>query len=130
MAELPADLPFDISEAGHPAIAPTALDPGAVEIPHISQLFTIGRLGTAVVEQDSIEDIAACVYRTVVCPQGFREALPDFGVPSLAFATVPVPVAELRAAVERAEPRAALTTREEQEALNDAYRRVTLEVSG
>jgi len=95
---------------------------------HFSSEFTLTRKGAVTVEQGAPEDIAACVYRTAVCPEGFREDLPAFGVPELAFQTVPLDLDSYADALTFWEPRATLETAEEAEALNQAYRRVRVEV--
>jgi hypothetical protein len=100
----------------------------SVEVPHFAQSFSIGRDGAAVVEQDSDEDKAACVYRIAVCPQGFREDLPGFGRPQLPFERLPLDLAALEAAVLLWEPRADLTVAEQLDALNEAVT-VDVEVS-
>jgi hypothetical protein len=95
-------------------------EPANVEVPHFAALFAIGRNGAAVVEQDSEDDKAACVYRVAVCPQGFREDLPDFGIPQLARKAVPLNLDALQATIELWEPRADLTVSQQIEALNEA----------
>ncbi len=95
-------------------------EPANVEVPHFSALFTIGRGGAEVVEQDSTDDKAACVYRTAVCPQGFRQDLPAFGIPQLLRKTVPLNLDALQSAIELWEPRADLTVSQQVEALNEA----------
>lgn len=101
----------------------------AAEAPvHFAAQFELRRQGAVIVTQDSPEDVAACVYRTGVCPEGFREDLPAFGVSELAFQTVPLDLASYADAITFWEPRATLETGEEAEALNQAYRRVRVEV--
>jgi hypothetical protein len=95
---------------------------------HLAQPFVIGAKGAAVVPQDSPEDKAACVYRIAVCPEGFREDDPSFGIPELAFQTVPLDLTAAEDAIERLEPRAELQTSEQAEAMNQAIRIVTMEV--
>jgi phage baseplate assembly protein W len=87
------------------------------DAPHFAQNFTIGREGAAVVEQDSPDDIAACVYRIAVCPQGFRDDRPAFGRPQLPFKPVPLDLAALEAAITFWEPRADLTATQQIEAV-------------
>jgi phage baseplate assembly protein W len=61
-----------------------------------------------VTEQDSIDEIAACVLAILLCPIGFRVELPTFGIPDQAFATPGVDEDRLRQAIETWEPRAAV----------------------
>jgi phage baseplate assembly protein W len=95
---------------------------------HFAAPFVIKRAGTNVVEQNSPEDVAACVLRICQCPVGYREDLPQFGIPSLEFASVPLQLAGVEEAVKRWEPRALLETTEEAEALQQALRIVHLGV--
>jgi hypothetical protein len=92
----------------------------SVEVPHFSAQFSIGRDGAQVVEQDSPEDIAACVFRVAVCPIGFREDEPVFGVPELAWEAVPIDLSGWETAIRSWEPRAELETSEQAEAMKAA----------
>lgn len=61
-------------------------------------------LGT--VEQDSREEIAQCVYVICATPLGSRSDQPEFGISDVAFRKGGVDLTEIRAAIERWEPRA------------------------
>jgi phage baseplate assembly protein W len=84
--------------------------------PQFSYPFSIDSTGTAesnpnyglpvVVEQNSPEDVAACVANIVVCPQGSKMGDPSFGVPSVLFQTLPVNTNGILAAIQKLEPRA------------------------
>jgi phage baseplate assembly protein W len=78
----------------------------AVETPHFSAEFTIGRHGATYVEQDSEDDVAACVYRLLVCPLGYREDSPEFGLEELTFETVPLRIATIEETIKQWESRA------------------------
>jgi hypothetical protein len=54
-----------------------------------------------VVEQDSPADLLARAKNVAVCPGGFREDNPDFGIPHLLFRTIPLDVAGTAEAVAR-----------------------------
>lgn len=96
---------------------------------HFSANFTIARSGAKTVEQDTPEDVAACVYRIALCPEGYREDLPEFGVPELAFQTVPLDLATYDDALKFWEPRATLESIEEAQALSEQQvRKVAVEV--
>jgi hypothetical protein len=84
---------------------------------HFSQTFTIGAKGAAVVEQDSPEDMAACVYRIAVCQQGYRDDLPAFGIPQVAYQALPLDLSGVEEAISRWEPRARENIEEHMEAL-------------
>lgn len=75
-----------------------------------------GRVKT--VEQGTPECTEARVFHVAVCPEGFREDDPSFGVPELAFKTVPLNLRPFEAAIRRSEPEATL------EATERAYSRV------
>lgn len=90
---------------------------------HFSAQFTLRKGGAVTVEQDTNEDIAACVYRVAVCPEGFREDLPEFGVPELAFQTVPLDLLTYQDSLSHWEPRADPETVEEAQALTEQQAR-------
>ncbi len=79
----------------------------AITTPQFDAPFRLDATGVPVtVEQDSIADIAACVYNILSCPQGFKTGDPQFGIPPLLFKTVPLNVTGIAAAIQRLEPRA------------------------
>ena len=95
---------------------------------HIGAVFSLKpHLKTVV--QGTSECTAARVYHIAVCPEGFREDLPQFGVPELAFQRVPLGLAAFEAAIRQWEPEATLTSSEDEEAMSTGLRRVGLEVS-
>jgi phage baseplate assembly protein W len=99
------------------------------QIPHFSQPFRFGGPQAAVVEQDSIDEIADCVLSVLACPLGFRVELPEFGSPDLAFQTQPVDTASVQALVETWEPRASTLFSQQPDALDELVARVQLNVS-
>lgn len=101
----------------------------AIALPHFSNHFEIHRHGPVVVEQDTSEDIAACVYRICVCTEGFREDQPEFGISEPVFTTVPLELEGLVGSIERWEPRAELEVSEQAEAASQALRQIGIEVS-
>lgn len=62
----------------------------------------------AVAEQGSVEDLANCVYTIVVCPRGWRDEVPDFGIPDPTFGYPGLPEA-LRGSIQDQEPRSVLS---------------------
>jgi phage baseplate assembly protein W len=72
------------------------------EIPHFTFPFNFDAYN----EQDSIEDVTACVAAILSCPVGFRAEEPQFGIGDQAFRQNGADLSELRAAVTRWEPRA------------------------
>lgn len=76
------------------------------DIPHFSVPFRFAHGHASVVEQDSVDEIASCVFTVMACPKGFRSELPEFGIPDPVFKTQPLDLDELTAAIELWEPRA------------------------
>ena len=103
------------------------------EIPHFAYPFAFqnvnGQVQAAVVEQDSIEEILACVNAIVACPIGTRDELPGFGVPDVLFAQAPLNPSTVVQAIVRWEPRARIAASEFADAGSDAQRHLQLEIS-
>ncbi len=99
-----------------------------IEVPQLALPFRFDRGTPAVVEQDSPEDIEMCAEAVLRCPTGFREELPEFGRPPLAFAQAPLDTARLRAAVDRWEDRADPESAERPDPFDAAVRRVTTDL--
>jgi hypothetical protein len=76
------------------------------DLPHFSYPFRFGGPAAAVSEQDSLEEIADCCAAILLCPLGYRDELPEFGLPPQTFATAP-DLDEIRGALDTWEPRAA-----------------------
>lgn len=70
-----------------------------------------GRL--ALVEQDSEDNVAACVYAILAYERGSRLEDPNFGVDDPSFETVPVDTDEWLEQIAAYEPRAQVQTTEE-----------------
>lgn len=79
-----------------------------MSVPHFELPFRfVGSPAKAAVdEQDSIEEIAGCVYAVMVCPLGFRAELPEFGIADPTFRQQPLDLEELAVPIELWEPRA------------------------
>lgn len=84
----------------------------SADVPHFALPFRFTSPHAAVVEQDSIDEIADCVLAVMLCPYGYRVELPEFGLPDPVFSTPHVDVVQMRQAVELWEPRAALVLQE------------------
>ena len=82
------------------------------DVPHIGIPIQVlgGRFAT--VQQDTNDEVAACVSVIVSFPVGSREEAPEFGVPDPAFQTRPLDIAAVEEAVEEYEPRAAIEVSE------------------
>lgn len=58
-------------------------------------------------EQDSEDDVMACVLAVVKTQRGWRDDLPDFGLVPTLFAEQPLKIADIQAALDQWEERAA-----------------------
>lgn len=100
----------------------------AVEVPQCAAPFEVGPDGDAVlVEQGSVENEAANIYNIAVCPQGFRDDLPEYGIPSLTWQTLPLDLGALEEALHRWEPEANLELEQHRAAIAEAAVTVAVE---
>lgn len=67
-----------------------ALLDGDASAPHFDLPFRLTPSGAVLVEQDTYEDVANCVEAIVRTPQGWRDEMPDFGIPSYEFDEQPI----------------------------------------
>jgi hypothetical protein len=88
-----------------------------MDAPHFAAPFSITRNGAVVVEQDSQANIQANIYNIAVCPKGFRDDLPDFGIPDPTFHTMPLDLSGIEEALHKYEPEADLTVAQHREGL-------------
>lgn len=100
------------------------------ECPHFDRPFRIVNGRNAEVEQDSTDDVMACVLTVVTCPTGERVEEPDFGVPDQVFRQGGVDTDVVAAAIERWEPRAAALVQETGDTMDALARRVTINIRG
>jgi len=89
------------------------------DVPHFALPFRFVNPQAAVTEQDSIEEIADCVYAILVCPQGFRVEQLDFGLPDPTFSLGGPDLEEIRTAIETWDERAAVTLATQPEAYDE-----------
>ena len=90
------------------------------DVPHFSLPFRFATPQAAVTEQDSLDEIADCCLAIMVCPQGFRVELPEFGIVDPTFSMPEVDLDALRTAIERWEPRAAAQLEQEWDPVDQA----------
>jgi predicted component of type VI protein secretion system len=93
------------------------------DVPHFDLPFRFTPQA-AVVEQDSVEEIAECVLAVLLCPRGYRTELPEYGVPDPTFSTPRVDQLAIRRTIETWEPRAQLLMSQETDALDQLIQRV------
>lgn len=98
-------------------------------VSHLSATFTFNSKGqTLTVEQGSPADLRARAKNVLVCSQGFREDLPEFGIPQVLFRNPPLDLASVQEAVTRwANIDASIS--EHATALEQATRELTVTVS-
>ena len=97
---------------------------GQLAAPHPTAPFTIGRDGTAVADQGSERNITTNIYNIAVCPQGFRDELPGFGLPDVTFHMMPLDLDALQHAIQAWEPAANLNIEEHRTAVGEAELRI------
>jgi phage baseplate assembly protein W len=98
------------------------------ELPHFAAPFRLTTAGAAVDEQDSLQEVQACVMNAVACPQGYRLDLPAFGIPDPLFQTVPIDTEQIRQAVSRYEPRPDIQVTDTPSRDDPSQRTVTINV--
>jgi phage baseplate assembly protein W len=100
------------------------------ETPHFDLPLRIDpRTGhLAEVEQDSLDDVMACVEAVVRTRMGEREGLPGFGITDPALSRMPVDRALLAEQIMASEPRAAVLAEQDPDAFEDALSRLSVVV--
>lgn len=93
------------------------------EVPHFDLPFrfefnSAGELHAAVNEQDSYEDVAACVTSIVRTPLGYREEMPDFGIRDQTFSAGGINTEDIQTAISLWEPRAEVLIEEDESMLD------------
>jgi len=100
------------------------------ELPHFAAPFHFGADGSVdIVEQDSVEHVATCVFNIASCTVGQVPMLPDLGISDLTASTVPVRTERLVAEIAEQEPRAQLVATESGSQLDVTLRTIQLNVS-
>lgn len=101
----------------------------SVETPHFDVPLRLQGSSFAVVEQDTIEDVADCVTVIVSTPIGWRDEAPTFGIPDLAFVRQPLDAQELAREIGSQEPRAQLIIDERPDQYDELIDRINIGVS-
>lgn len=83
-----------------------------IDTPHFNLPFRLGAQGADVVEQDTLEDVANCVTAIVSTHIGWRDEVPDFGIPDLSMRKQPIGTSEINSMIASQEPRAVLIINE------------------
>jgi phage baseplate assembly protein W len=100
------------------------------DVPHLDIPLRFDGTGhLAVVEQDTVDDIAACVEAVLRTRPGERSELPNFGTSAILFTELPVDRETLVAQIKQWEPRAGLLIEENPDLLNDTLARLRITVA-
>jgi phage baseplate assembly protein W len=98
------------------------------DVPHFSLPFRFATPFAATTEQDSLDEIADCVYAILVCPRGFRVEVPEFGLPEQTFSMPAPDLDEIRDAIATWEDRAGVLLAQRPDALDELIARVEADV--
>ena len=99
------------------------------DVPHLDLPFRWASNGhAAVVEQDSVDDVAACVEAVVRTRPGQRDEHPNFGSPELVFSQLPINRDAYAAQIAQWEPRVNLLVEEDPDLLDATLTRLRLRV--
>lgn len=83
-----------------------------IKNPHFALPFRLVATGALVNEQDTIDDISTCVTTIMLTHLGWRDEVPDFGVPDYAFRKTPIGAADIYDMAGSQEPRAIMIVEE------------------
>jgi len=98
------------------------------DVPHFDLPFRFATPRAAVVEQDSIDEIANAALAILLCPRGFRPELPEFGIDDPTFSTPGVDADAITGALETWEPRASNAITQNPDALDELVAHVQVYV--
>lgn len=99
------------------------------DVPHFDLPFRFSQGRAVEVEQDSIDDVAACVEAALRTRPHERDEHPEFGTPDLTFSQLPLSTDALVATVEKSEPRARLLAEVAPDRLDETVARVRLTIA-
>lgn len=98
-------------------------------VPHLALPFRFERSGAAaVLEQDTVEEIAQCVQVLVLTHEGERLPVPDYGIADLVF-NDSTDIVSITDAIEEWEPRAASRIIENPDSRDELLRQIFVRVS-
>jgi|SRR5580704_10868691 hypothetical protein len=91
--------------------------------------FTFDAKGeAAIVTQGTPPSRLSGAYNVCVCPEGFRDDLPEFGIPQMEFQTIPLGLKQLEEAILRWEPEASPELVESALEASQSSRLISIEV--
>lgn len=101
-------------------------------IPHFDLPFRFQRQGAsgqvAMVEQDSMSDIANCVEMIAKTPLNWRDEAPGFGLPDLTFMKLPIRPETVEQSIAEQEPRIGILVREEPGLMDELVDKIIVEL--
>lgn len=75
-------------------------------VPHLAYPFRVDADGSvAVVEQDTLDEVAQHAQVVLLTRRGQRPVVPEFGIPDPLFEEAPLDLADVEAAISRYDPR-------------------------
>ena len=81
-------------------------------VPHLALPLRLEHRAYATVEQDTLDELVACVTCICAFPAGYRIEAPGFGIPDLEHLSPPLPVDAVKRQIGAWEPRADVTVTE------------------
>lgn len=98
-------------------------------VPHFAFPFRFGGPAAAVTEQDSLDEIGDCCTVVLLCPQGFRVELMEFGLPDPTFSSPDPDLNDVHVALDQWEPRAAATLDQSRDLVDEAVSYIRAQVA-
>ena len=96
------------------------------DLPHFSIPFRVSNGAAVVIEQDTTDDVVACVIAILLCPRGYRAELPGFGLDDPTFTETAPDVDAIARAIAEWEPRADTVLATSQDELDELVHYVSL----
>jgi hypothetical protein len=98
------------------------------DLPHFALPFRFANGHAVEVEQDTTDEIMMCCLAVILCPEGFRVELPEFGYPDPTFSQGVPDAQALEAVLANWEPRAQQLTQSRLDARDALVSYVTVRV--
>ena len=102
----------------------------APDIPHVAFPLTFNVNGPGYVDQNTLEHLASQVYGVLVCPIGYRDDIPAFGIPWPQFTNAPPNTQAIQEAILQWVPSATLDVSSYQDPSSDQFWHIQVTVSG
>lgn len=99
------------------------------DTPHFDYPFRLKGSSFAEVEQDTMDDLVACIEAALLTPQGFRDEIPSFGITETTFQTQPIRSQQMMDEIVQHEPRANLLMDQEPNKFNQMIADVAMKVT-